>query len=115
LPLLGTVRYYLVYTVETELKLHTGQQKRQQISSIPSIKFKTAFEDIRNKHELLTSGIEKIDSLLQLTLGDRLAVVGNRKYSQILVTRLCINALLSSPSKKRINKREVDIFTRLMS
>ena len=100
--------------MEAELESQLGQQKKQQISSIPSIKFKTAFEELCNKHELLTSGIEKIDSSLQLAPGDRLAVVGNRKYPHILVTRLCVNALLSSPSKKRINKEEVDIFTRLI-
>jgi hypothetical protein len=76
--------------VEAELELQIGQQKRQQISSIASIKFKTAFEELNKKHGLLDTGIEKIDSSLQLTPGDRLAVVGNRKYSQILVTRLCI-------------------------
>ena len=102
-----------MYTVKAELESQLDQQKRQQISSIPSIKFKTAFEELNKKHGLLATGIEKIDSSLQLTLGDRLAVVGNRKYSQILVTRLCVNALLSSPSKKRINKREADIFARL--
>lgn len=101
--------------MEAELDSQVFQQKRQQISSIPSIKFQTSFEELCNKHELLATGIEKIDSLLHLTLGDRLAVVGNRKYSQILVTRLCVNALLSSPTKKRTNKREADIFTHLMS
>jgi F0F1-type ATP synthase beta subunit len=89
--------------VEAELDIQIGQQKRQQISSIPSIKFQTSFEELFNKHELLTTGIEKIDSSLQLVPGDRLAVVGNRKYSQTIITRLCVNALLSSPSKKRIN------------
>ena len=91
--------------MEAELESQVFQQKRQQISSIPSIKFQTSFEELCNKHELLATGIEKIDSLLQLTLGDRLAVVGNRKYSQILVTRLCVNALLSSPTKKK-NQQE---------
>jgi hypothetical protein len=69
--------------VEAELELHIGQQNRQQISSIPSIKFQTSFEELCNKHELLTSRIEKIDSSLQLVQGDRLAVVGNRKYADI--------------------------------
>jgi F0F1-type ATP synthase beta subunit len=89
--------------VEAELDIQIGQQNRQQISSIPSIKFQTSFEELFNKHELLTTGIEKIDSSLQLVPGDRLSVVGNRKYSQTIITRLCVNALLSSPSKKRIN------------
>ena len=73
--------------MEAELESQLDQQKRQRISSISSIKFKTAFEELNKKHGLLTTGIEKIDSLLQLVPGDRLAVVGSRKYSQILVTR----------------------------
>jgi F0F1-type ATP synthase beta subunit len=99
--------------VKAKLESQLAQQKRQQISSISPIKFKTAFEELNKKHGLLVTGIKKIDSLLQLTPGGRLAIVGNRKYSQILVTRLCVNALLS-PSKKRTNKGEADIFTRLM-
>ena len=99
--------------METELE-KPGQQEKRQLSpsllSIPPIKFKTAFEELCNKLAVLTCGIEKIDSILKLTLGDRLAVVGNRKYTQIFVTRVCVNALLlSSPSsKKRMNKREAD-------
>jgi hypothetical protein len=97
--------------VETELDSQLDQQKRQQISSISSIKFQTSFEELYNKHELLTTGIEKIDSSLQLTPGDRLAVVGNRKYAQILVIRLCVNALLSSPSKKNQQGRSRYFYT----
>lgn len=100
--------------MEAELESQLDQQKRQRISSISSIKFKTAFEELNKKYGLLTTGIEKIDSSLKLVPGDRLAIVGNRKYSHILVTRLCVNALLSSPSKKRINNGEADIFTRLI-
>ena len=45
---------------------------------------------------------------MKLTLGDRLAVVGNRKYTQIFVTRVYVNALLLSlpSSKKRMNEQE---------
>jgi F0F1-type ATP synthase alpha subunit len=101
--------------VETELESKLGEQQHmQQLASISSTKFKTAFEELVNKLAVLNCGIEKIDSLLQLTSGDRLAIIGNRKYSQILVTRLCVNALLSSSSKKRMNKREADFFTRLI-
>jgi hypothetical protein len=86
--------------VETELELKLGQQQqKQQFSPIPPIKFKIAFEEVYNKHEALTCGIEKIDSLLQLALADRLAVIGNRRYTQTLITRLCVNALLSSKKK----------------
>jgi hypothetical protein len=91
--------------LETELK-HKEQQHKQQLSPssllIPPLKFKTAFEELCNKYALLTCGIEKIDSLLQLTSDDRLAVIGNRKYTQMLITRLCVNALLlASPSSKK--------------
>src|SRR5919199_2881045 len=88
-------------------------QQQKQISPIlPAINFKTAFEELCIKHELLTSGIEKIDSILKLTAGDRLAVIGDKKYSQMFVTRLCVNALLlsSSPpssSKKKNNSKLV--------
>ena len=64
-------------------------KQQEQLSPIlpPAINFKTAFEELCIKHGLLTSGIEKIDSMLNLTAGDRLAVTGNKKYSQMLVTR----------------------------
>jgi hypothetical protein len=89
------------------------QQQEQLSPVLPPIKIKTAFEELCNKHEVLTSGIEKIDSILKLTRGDRLVVRGNKKYSQMFVTRLCVNALLSSSflpslSKKKNNSKLVD-------
>jgi hypothetical protein len=86
--------------METELELQLGQQKRQQVSSMSPMNFKTAFEELCDRYWLLHCGIEKIDSILRLIVGDRLAVIGNRKYTGTLVTRLCVNALLSSLSKK---------------
>jgi len=88
------------------------QKQEQQLSPIPlppEINFKTAFEELCSKHQLLTCGVEKIDSTLKLTRGNRLAVIGDKKYSQMFVTRLCVNALLSSsssspsPSSKKKN------------
>jgi len=74
-------------------------QKQEQLSPTPPyINFKTAFEELCSEHELLTCGIEKIDFILKLTEGDRLAVIGNKKCSQMFVTRICVNALLSSLS-----------------
>jgi hypothetical protein len=90
-------------------KQHQSKDNKQQqyqlssslLSIPPPIKFKPAFEELCNKHELLSCGIEKIDSLLKLTSGDRLSIIGNLKYTQILIARLCVNALLlSSPLKK---------------
>jgi hypothetical protein len=89
--------------VEAGSELQPGQQQqhKQQFSSIPLVKFKTAFEELCKKHELLNCGIEEIDSILKLRLGDRLAIIGHQKYTQTIITRLCINALLlASPSSK---------------
>jgi hypothetical protein len=84
-------------------------QRQEQLSPIlPAINFKTAFEELCNKHELLVSGIEKIDSILKLTAGDRLALTGNKKYSRMFVTRLCVNALLSPSSLPLSSKKEDD-------
>ena len=80
------------------------QKQKQQL--LP-ISIKTAFEELCNKHQLLTCGIEKIDSILKLNLCDRLAVTGNKKYSQMFVTRLCVNALLSSSSSKKNSSKLV--------
>jgi hypothetical protein len=86
-------------------------RKQEQLSPILPVNFKTAFQELCSEHELLTCGIEKIDSILKLTRGDRLAVIGNKKYSQMFVTRLCVNALLSSssssPSSKKNNSKLV--------
>jgi F0F1-type ATP synthase beta subunit len=99
--------------VETEPTIQYRQsQQQQQFSSTSIVEFKTAFEELYNKHKLLRCGIENIDSLLQLTSGDRLAVIGNPKYTRTIIARLCVSALLlTSPSSK---KRIADFFTRLM-
>jgi hypothetical protein len=90
---------------EQQQNNNSKQQKDQQILSLSllapqTIKFKTAFEELYYKHALLCCGINKIDSFLKLTLGDRLCVMGNLEYSHMLVTRLCVNALLLASSEK---------------
>src|SRR5919199_3758211 len=84
------------------------QKQNQQLSPIlpPTINFKKAFEELCSKHQLLTCGIEKIDSILKLTAGDRLAVTGDKKYSRMFVTRLCVNALLLSSSLPLSSKKK---------
>jgi hypothetical protein len=76
--------------VNAELGLQPGRRQRerkQQFSSIPVVKFKTAFEEPFNKHEL-KSGIEKKASMLQLAPSDRLTLIGNRRYTQIPILKL---------------------------
>ena len=69
------------------------------LSLIPPPKIQTAYEllgsDNNNK---LTFDIEKIDSVLKLTAGEIICIVSaaNKKYPNILLTRLCIRALMSN-------------------
>jgi F0F1-type ATP synthase alpha subunit len=94
--------------LEIELEKPRQQHENQQLSAsfqVSPIKFKTALEELGNKHALLNCGIEKIDSILKLTLGDRLAIIGNQKYTQTLITRLYVNALLSSKKNEQERSR----------
>ena len=65
----------------------------------PSLKFQSAYEEFIGR---FTFGIKALDSpscLLNLKTGDTLGIVGyginNRKYTNILLTRLSIRSLLS--------------------
>ena len=65
----------------------------------PSFKFQTAYDELIDR---FTFGIEALDShssLLNLRTGDTLGIIGgcnyNRKYKNILLTRLSIRYLLS--------------------
>ena len=72
---------------------------------LPAPKIKTAYEQLSNR---LTFGIEKIDSVLELTNGETVCIVAadedddnnnnnsNKKYSNILLSRLCVRALMSN-------------------
>jgi Rad51 protein len=61
-------------------------------------KIQTAYEQFSNR---LTFGIEKIDSVLQLTTGETVCIVStdhnNNKYANnILLSRLCVRAIMSN-------------------
>ncbi len=64
----------------------------------PSLKFQSAYEEFIGR---FTFGIEALDSpsVLNLKTGDTLGIIGdssnNRKYTNILMTRLSIRSLLS--------------------
>jgi hypothetical protein len=60
-------------------------------------KFQTAYSDIedRRKRRILTFDIEKIDSSISLSTVDCLCIVGERKYTNSILMRLCVRALIS--------------------
>ncbi len=68
-----------------------SQSSRRQESLL---KFRTAYE-LNYKGDTLDFGIEKLDYLVNFSNDDRVCVVGNKKYTNMIVTRLCIRALMS--------------------
>ena len=75
------------------------RKEKEQSANIdlPSLsllpKIQTAYEEFSNR---LTFDIEKIDLVLKLIAGESVCVVSaNKMYNNILLTRLCIRALMS--------------------
>jgi ribosomal protein S27AE len=80
---------------ELNVKLQSQQLNRVQTldpSSLLLPKFQTAYEQISSR---LTFDIEKIDSILSLTAGERLCIIGENYYTHTLIARLCVRALMS--------------------
>src|SRR5919109_4949765 len=59
-----------------------------------SVEFRTAFLQIEDSNARLIFDIEKIDSLLNLNAYGSLCIIGEQKYTQILINRLCVHSLL---------------------
>lgn len=59
-----------------------------------SVEFRTAFHQIEDSSVKFTFDIEKIDSLLNLNAYGSLCIIGEQKYTQILINRLCVHSLL---------------------
>ncbi|MBV9177097.1 MAG: hypothetical protein JO297_08660 [Nitrososphaeraceae archaeon] len=66
---------------------------------LPSPQIQTAYEQFSNR---LTFGIEKVDSILQLTSGETVCIVStdnnnyNKYANNILLSRLCVRAIMSN-------------------
>ncbi|MDQ3869867.1 MAG: hypothetical protein M3250_09985 [Thermoproteota archaeon] len=71
----------------------------EQLSSSLLPKFQTAYADIegkRRKRRILTFDIEKIDSCcINLTIEDCVCIIGKREYTNTILIRLCVRALMS--------------------
>jgi hypothetical protein len=67
---------------------------KQQLSLLPHPKFRTAYNINNNR---LTPDIKNIDPLLlYFTTGESVCVVGHAGFTNLLISRLCVRALLSS-------------------
>ena len=59
-----------------------------------SVGFRTAFHQIEDSSIKFAFDIQKIDSLLNLNAYGSLCIIGEQRYSQILINRLCVHSLL---------------------
>ena len=74
----------------------------QQITSDPthkpleqlSVDFQTAYRHIQDLSIRYSFDIRKIDSLLDLEACGTLCIIGEQKYAQLLIDRLCVHSLL---------------------
>jgi hypothetical protein len=88
-----TLKRELKSKSEQQLLLQQQQNNIQQLSTFPSLpKFQTAYEQFGCR---LTFDIKKIDDCISLRTGERICIIGERKYTKILIARLCVRALLS--------------------
>jgi Rad51 len=80
--------------LKREWKLNEELQSQQLSSDSSSLlpKFQTAYEQISDR---LTFDIEKIDSILSLTAGEELCIIGEKYHTHTLIARLCVRALMS--------------------
>jgi DNA-directed RNA polymerase subunit RPC12/RpoP len=60
-----------------------------------SVDFSTAYRQIEDSSIKLAFDIEKIDSLLNLNADGSLCLIGEQRYTQLLIDRLCVHSLLS--------------------
>ncbi|MFZ0697097.1 MAG: hypothetical protein WAM88_08170, partial [Nitrososphaeraceae archaeon] len=59
-----------------------------------SVDFQTAYRQIQDLNNRFAFDIEKIDSILDLGATGTLCIVGEQKYTQILIDRLCVHSML---------------------
>ena len=59
-----------------------------------SVEFRTAFHQIEDISVKFAFDINKIDSLLNLNAYGSVCIIGEQKYAQLLINRLCIHSLL---------------------
>ena len=92
----------LLSTTLQNMEIFPPLSQSQQISSDPtpklvehlSVDFQTAYRQIQDLNNRFAFDIEKIDSLLDLGATGTLCIVGEQKYTQILIDRLCVHSML---------------------
>jgi hypothetical protein len=74
----------------------------QSQSSLFIPRFQTAHKEYNNNSSIQFGfDIHKIDSALNLNGGEILCIIGEQKYTQLLVARLCVNSLMMQSRRRK--------------
>lgn len=77
-------------TDEQQTNVKSNNRLSLSVSLLP--KLQTAYDEFSSR---LIFDIEKIDSVLKLTIRDIICIIGNEKYVNTFLKRLCVRALIS--------------------
>ena len=92
----------LLSTTLQNVEIFPPVSQSQQVLSDPtpklvkhlSIDFQTTYRQIQDRSIRFSFDIGKIDSLLDLEACGTLCIIGEQKYTQLLIDRLCVHSLL---------------------
>jgi DNA-directed RNA polymerase subunit RPC12/RpoP len=97
-PSCGALLSNTLQNTELSPPLSHSQQVTSDLTSKSvehlSVDFQTAFRQIQDLNIRFAFDIEKIDSILDLEATGTLCIIGEQKYTQILIDRLCVHSTL---------------------
>jgi hypothetical protein len=93
---------YRYFTLQNRRKISSPLLEQEQVRSNTVVKssrhltvdFNTAYQQIEDSSIKLAFDIDQIDSLLSLNAYGSLCIIGEQRYAQLLINRLCVHSLL---------------------
>lgn len=81
-------------TLEEQQHLSSSLLLRRTSEDLLFPKFQTAYYDIEDRKRRITLDIEEIDSSITLTTEDCVGIIGEARYANTILIRLCVRALI---------------------
>lgn len=81
-------------TLEEQQHLSSSLLLRRTSGDLLFPKFQTAYYDIEDRKRRITLDIEEIDSSITLTTEDCVGIIGEARYANTILIRLCVRALI---------------------
>jgi predicted RNA-binding Zn-ribbon protein involved in translation (DUF1610 family) len=93
---------FLIDTLQNRRKVSSALWEQGEVntdtagkpSPYLSADFITAYRQVEDRSIRLAFDIDKMDSLLNLNTHESLCIIGEHKYTQLLIDRLCVHSLL---------------------